>query len=282
MLRFLKQITRGEKGQVLPAVLALLVLGGLAIVPSLNYAATSLNAGRIIGERVRGIYAADAGVEDALWSLENGVSPPQQLSENINQMEVAIQTEDKGTKTLYLGELVESGAKSDYLDVSSNITWVEGNRYKFEITVTLLIDQTVHLETTGARLPVGYHYEDDSVTRSDGEAVCEPEITQDGQGADLLNWLWKEWGLPRPTLDKNDVEFKLTFYITGEGSQEGHYAWVVADPTSIGLVGEITGASYGITATATRPGDGRTTAKIVAEVIMEAETTYIVSWQILT
>lgn len=282
MLRFLKQITSGEKGQVLPAVLALLVLGGLAIVPSLNYAATSLNAGRIINEGVRGVYAADAGVEDALWALENGISPSQQLSENINRMEVNIQTEDKGTKTLYLGELAAPGAKSDYLDVSSNITWVEGNRYKFEITVTLLVDQTVHLETTGARLPVGYHYEDDSVTRSDGEATCEPEITQDGQGADLLNWLWREWGLPRPTLDKNNVEFKLIFYITGTGSLAGHYAWVVADPTSIGLVGEITGTSYKITATATRPGDGRTTAKIVAEVIIETETTYIVSWQILT
>ncbi len=279
MLRFLKQITSCEKGQVLPAVLALLVLGGLAIVPSLNYAATSLNAGRIISEGVRGVYAAEAGVEDALWSLENGISPPQQLSENINQMEVTVQTEDKGTKTLYLGELVESGAKSDYLYVSSNITWVEGNRYKFEITVTLLIDQTVHIETTGARLPVGYHYEDDSVTRSDGEAACEPEITQDGQGADLLNWLWKDWGLTRPALDKNNVEFKLTFYITGTGSQDGQYAWVIADPDVIGLVGEITGTSYRITATATRPGDGLPTAKITADVMM-GEAIYIVSWQV--
>ncbi|MEE8618877.1 MAG: hypothetical protein V3S84_01980, partial [Dehalococcoidales bacterium] len=73
-----------------------------------------------------------------------------------------------------------------------------------------------------------------------------------------------------------------TFYITGQGNQEDQYAWVVASRDDIGAVGKITGASYGITATATRPGDGRTTAKIVAEVIMETETTYIVSWQILT
>jgi len=280
MVRLLKQMISSEKGQALPVVLALLVLGGLTIAPSLNYAATNLNSARILGEGVDGVYAADAGVEDALWCLGNGISPSQQLPENINQMEVTIQTEEKGTYTLYLGELSEPGAQYNKLDVSSNITWVEGNRYKFEITVTLLIDQTVHLETTGARLPVGYHYEDDSVTRSDGEAACEPEITQDGQGADLLNWLWKDWGLMRPALDKDNVEFKLTFYITGTGSQDGQYAWVIADPDVIGLVGEITGTSYRITATATRSGDGETTARIVADVMIEGGTTYIVSWQI--
>jgi len=280
MVRLLKQMISSEKGQALPVVLALLVLGGLTIAPSLNYAATNLNSARILGEGVNGVYAADAGVEDALWCLGNGISPSQQLPENINQMEVTIQTEEKGTYTLYLGELSEPGAQYNKLDVSSNITWVEGNRYKFEITVTLLIDQTVHLETTGARLPVGYHYEDDSVTRSDGEAACEPEITQDGQGADLLNWLWKDWGLMRPALDKDNVEFKLTFYITGTGSQDGQYAWVIADPDVIGLVGEITGTSYRITATATRSGDGETTARIVADVMIEGGTTYIVSWQI--
>jgi len=84
----------GENGQALLAVLALLVLGGLAIVPSLNYATTSLNAGRIIGEGVKGGYAADAGVEDALWSLGNSTSPSQQLSEKVNKMEVTIQTEE--------------------------------------------------------------------------------------------------------------------------------------------------------------------------------------------
>jgi len=46
-------------------------------------------------------------------------------------------------------------------------------------------------------------------------------------------------------------------------------------------VGEITGTSYRITATATRPEDGETTARIVAEAMIEGGTTYIFSWQIL-
>ena len=287
MLRFLKQITSGEKGQVLPAVLALLVLGGLAIVPSLNYAATSLNAGRIIGEGVRGVYAADAGVEDALWSLENGISPPQQLSENINQMEITIQTEDKGTYTLYLGEMIEPGGHSDYLDVDGEIVWdEEAEAYKYTITVTwqpLPGAPVVHLEGVGARLPVGYEYQDyssaefpENLSTDDDNKLTQ---TLDASGAWLLNWDLKS---SNPSVSGSNPEETQTFYITGEGNQEGDYAWVVASRTDVGAVGEITGNSYKITATATRPGDGRTTAKIVAEVIIETETTYIASWQILT
>ncbi len=283
MLRFLKQITSSEKGQVLPAVLALLVLGGLAIVQSLNYAATSLNAGRIIGEGVRGVYAADAGVEDALWSLENGISPPQQLSENINQMEVTVQTEDKGTYTLYLGELIQAGEHSDYLDVDGEIVWDEGaEAYKYIITVTWQPGSgipVIHLEEVGARLPVGYSYQTGSAAGfAENLSTAEPDETLDTGGAYLLNW---ELESPQPSVSEGNPVQTQTFYITGEGSQEGHYGWVVANRDDVGAVGEITGASYKITATATRPGDGRTTAKIVAEVMI-GETTYIVSWQILT
>ena len=137
MVSFLKQLISGEKGQALPVVLALLVLGGLTIAPSLSYAATSLNAGRIIDEGVRGVYAAEAGVEDTLWSLGNGAVPSQQLPENINKMEVAIQTEEKGTYTLYLGELIQPGEHSDYLDVIGEMVWDEvAQSYNYTITVT--------------------------------------------------------------------------------------------------------------------------------------------------
>ncbi|MFC2051955.1 hypothetical protein ACFLT4_04425 [Chloroflexota bacterium] len=276
----MKKFLSCQKGQALPIVLGLLAIGGLTITVSLNYATTNLNGSRIVDERVRGIYAAGAGVERALWSLGRGEGPPTQLSENVSGMAVGMETLDLGTFTLYQGELADPGAQSNKLDVSSNITWVEDDRYRFEITVTLLVDQTIHLDTTGARIPPGYDY-DNSVTRSDGEATSDPEITQDDQGAYLLNWLWNDWGLTRPRLDKDNTEFTLTFYINGTGSLAGQYAWVVADPGAIGLVGEITGTRYRITATATRPEDGRTTAEIASDVMIQDDGTMnITSWQI--
>jgi len=70
------------------------------------------------------------------------------------------------------------------------------------------------------------------------------------------------------------------FYITGEGSQNGNYAWAVANRADIGAAGEITGTSYKITTTAKRPENGETTAKIVADVMIEEGTAHILAWQI--
>jgi len=283
MLRLLKKILSGEKGQALPIVLALLVIGGLTIAPSLNYTATCLNSSRIIGESMRGVYAADAGIEDTLWSLGNGVTPTTQLSENVNQMEVTIQTEDKGIYTLYLGELIPPGEHSEYLDVGGEMVWDgDAEAYKYTVTVTWQPESglpTIHLEGVGVRIPVGYTYQPGSVALfAENLSTDEPDETIDTQGAYLLNW---ELGPPHPEVSEEDPAETQVFYITGEGEQEGHYGWVVANRDDIGAVGEITGTSYKITAAAARPEDGEITAKIVAEVMIEDGTTYIFSWRIL-
>ncbi|MBA7658636.1 hypothetical protein ES703_66595 [subsurface metagenome] len=64
MKKWLTRIRKGETGIALPAVLAMLVLGSLLIVPSLNYASTNLKAANMVEEDLAGLYAADAGVED--------------------------------------------------------------------------------------------------------------------------------------------------------------------------------------------------------------------------
>jgi len=282
MVRLLKQMISSEKGQVLPLVLALLVFGGLVIAPSLSYATTSLNSGRMLEEGVNGVYAADAGVENTLWCMENGIPPPQQLSENINQMEVAIQTEEKGIYTLYLGELILPGEHFDYLDVDGEMVWDGGaEAYEYTITVEWQPNEgypVIHLEGVGARLPIGYSYQPGSAASFvDNLATDEPDETLDGIGAYLLNW---DLDPPYSSVSENYTVETQVFYINGEGSQEGEYAWVLANRDDIGAVSEITGTSYKITATATRPGDGRTTAKIMADTI-RGEMTYIISWQVL-
>ena len=282
MVRLLKQMISVEKGQALPIVLALLVLGGLTIASGLGYTTTILKSSRMLGEGMKGVYAADAGVEDALWSLANGTSPNMYLPEKINQMAVFIQTEDKGTYTLYFGELIQPGEHSDYLEVDGEIVWdEEAEAYKYTITVTWQSDPgtpVIHLEEVGARLPLDYSYQSESAASFDENlSTDEPDETLDALGAYLLNW---ELGLPLPSVSENETVQTQTFYITGEGSQEGHYAWVVANRGDVGAVGEITGTSYEITATARRLENNETTAKIVADVMVEEETTHILEWQI--
>ena len=193
MIRLLKQIVSSEKGQALPIVLGLLVLGGLTIASSLGYTATNLKSSRLLEEDVRGIYAADAGMEDALWSLTNGSLPSVYVPELINKMMVFIQTEEKGTYTLYLGELIEPGEHSDYLEVDGDIVWdEEAEAYKYTITVTWQPESgipVIHLEEIGARLPLDYSYQPWSAASfEENLSTDEPDETLDALGAYLLNW----------------------------------------------------------------------------------------------
>lgn len=282
MLRFLKQIIDDEKGQALPVVLALLIVGGLMVTPTLNYAATSLNSGRIIEKGVNGLYAADAGVEYTLWCLTNDIPPPQQLSETINRMEVALQSEELGTYTLYFGELIQTDGHINYLSVEGEMVWdgIAG-AYKYTITIIWQPESgipVIHLEEVGARIPLGYGYQSWSAASfAENLSTNEPDEVVDGAGAYMLNWMLES---PYPSVSEDDPVQTQTFYITGEGSQEGDYAWVVANREDIGAVGEVSGTFYRITATATRYGDGETTAEIVADAVLADGTADIISWQV--
>jgi len=287
MKRRLIKAIKGESGQALPIVLVLLLLGGLLIAPTLSYAATSLNAGQIVEKNVNGLYAADAGVEDALWSIKNDAVPAQQpypLPENVNQMQVSIETDIIGTYALYEGDLIVVGETPqvhyDYLDVDGEMVWEElAQAYKYTITVTWQAesgDPPIKLKEVGVRLPVGYSYQSGSAA---GMSPLDPvPIEQDAAGAYMLNW-----ELPPPYPDvAQDEPATQTFYATGEGSQDGDYTWVQAIDPDIGQVGEVTGTLYGITATATRPEGGEITAVVTADAILYEGTgeMTILLWQI--
>ena len=282
MRRIWRLIRKGELGQAFPITLALLVIGGLTIIPSLGLTFTSARTSGILQEGIKGTYAAEAGIEDTLWSLAQGAAPSSQLSENINGMPVNIQAVDEGDYTLYLGEFIEPGGHSDYLDVTGNITWDDGaGAYKYTITVTWQPNPgppTIHLEEMGARIPPGYNYMAGSAADfTENLSTDEPDETLDSQGVYLLNW---ELGPPYPYVSETEPVQTQIFYITGAGDLEGYYAWVVANRADIGAVGEITGTFYEITATALNPESNQTTAKIVAKAMIGGGNTYITSWQI--
>jgi hypothetical protein len=294
--RLWRQIIKGEEGQALPVVLILLVVGGLIIAPTLNHVSTSLNAGRIVEENVKGIYAAEAGVEDALWKLINDSPPssPYYLPEPVvNQMDVEIETEDKGTYTLYFGELQEIEIPQqnhyDWLAVDGEMVWDEpADAYKYTITATWQPypgEPDIKLEDVGVRLPVGYSYQPGSaaVFSEDNLSVGEPGDLDatDWAGAQMLSWGLGPPPLPMITIDNQTAT--QTFYVTGEGEREGDYTWV-KNPAGlqIGEVGEVIGTLYSITANATHPGDDEVIARVRADVILyeETEEISIMLWQI--
>ena len=69
----MKRLIRDEKGQAIVLALILLMIGGLVTAPLLAHMGTGLTTGEVYEKRTVELYAADAGVEDALWNIQHEV-----------------------------------------------------------------------------------------------------------------------------------------------------------------------------------------------------------------
>jgi len=280
MIRLLKQLLDEEKGQALAIVLGLLAIGGLTIAVSVNYATTNLNSTRIIQEDTKGVYAASAGVEYALWSLREGIPTANETPGDINQMPVGIETEDMGTYTLYLDELMEPGAgvHSDWVNIEGDIVLVGGTTYNYTIHITREESAAgnIRLIEVGAVLPMEYTYITDSAAGFPQNLSTDNPASsgETSYGATWIKWLWDTGQGPLITANHTQA-----FQIDGTGGTDGAYAWIVSQSNDVGTVGEITGSLYRITSTAIRPEDGIVTAEIMANVIIKGEAVYIFSWE---
>jgi len=117
-----KRAIREEKGNVLILALVLLVVGGLILGPLLGLMGTGLVAGQVYEKKTAELYAADAGVEDAIWKIMNEVeelpyspcgnqswSYDYQILDGISDRDVEVTIEYSGDYT----HLITSTATSD-------------------------------------------------------------------------------------------------------------------------------------------------------------------------
>jgi hypothetical protein len=68
----MKRLIRDEKGAALILALILLLIGGLISAALLNHMGSGILAGEVHERRTAELYAADAGVEDAIWKIQQG------------------------------------------------------------------------------------------------------------------------------------------------------------------------------------------------------------------
>lgn len=283
MKRTLNKLRREEKGQALIIAVILMLVGGLIIAPLLGYMGTGLKVGQVFEKNMDGLYAADTGVEDALWKViytEEGPPSSYSLGDTVNGMEVTIQTEAKGAQGEHHTWLGVSG------EIAGDEPWPPGS-YPYTITVFVTdeapgVGMVVHLIEVGASLPEGYSYdwEQDLAALFPGNlSTTEPSYDEDFP--QVLRWHLEP---PYPEVTR-DSPRSQNFYVIGEGSPGEHYAWVIANRGDIGMVfsegaGDIGYEFYKITATATRPGDSEPTAIVVADVLNGGGELYILCWQI--
>jgi hypothetical protein len=191
----------GEKGQALIMVLVFMLLGSLVITPLLSFLGTALSTGRIYEDKTDALYAADAGVEDAIWqikydNLDSLFTDPAydeydfssnwtyNLSEQINNEDTTINIKniwipkgidppDKTTarNIIETGKLIISGNAPSDSDYKIKVTFYPGEGEEDALMVKQL----------GIWLPLGFSYVEgtsnlEQADPEEDEYYSEPDI----------------------------------------------------------------------------------------------------------
>jgi len=189
-----KRIIRNEEGHLLIMALILLVVGGLILTPLLGFMSTGLVAGQVYEKKTSELYAADAGVEDAIWKIQNRVpesypySYPEPLTEdpfivNDKSVDVVIAREDigSGCHKEYRYQILSTATGAD-----GGSTTVQAYLYVLYMDFSLLLDYAIISNDTVTLQPgvnvTGSVYlpnEDDLVNKGtiDGDIKDSSEVS---------------------------------------------------------------------------------------------------------
>ncbi len=239
-------IIKGQSGQTLPIVLALLTLGSLIIVPSLNYASTNLKSAESLAIKTKSLYAAEAGVEDALWRLlHNKPSsfPYSYQLTNINGMTVDVVINEV---TILFGEMIGGGGDhSDWLVITKSITYDSGVYY-----YTMNLDNqgsgNMKIEQILIDFPPGLTFD----TGSTGGEITTVTPDVNGYPSTGITVIWNISN-PYPTINADDNK-DHTFRLLGSAGIQGveGHGLVKATRDDVGTVWDSDSYPYSITAQA--------------------------------
>jgi hypothetical protein len=146
MKRTFNKLIRGEKGQALLIVLILMLVGGLIIAPLLAYMGTGLKVGKEVHEkRMAELYAADAGIENAVWKLKTMTPPlPANVGEETNFTPAALNGKTMGVTIYWISGDIGAGTYK----VTSVATSADGSNTTIESYIQTLPLLWTHAATS--------------------------------------------------------------------------------------------------------------------------------------
>jgi hypothetical protein len=261
---------RRESGQILVLVLILLVVGSLILVPLIGLSVTNLKIGQMFDNKARDYYAADAGVEDALWHIKydhlndiNLFTTPYDvygfdvlgrdykyqtpLALNNYNVDVNIANVWMPSNIDPSGYDLEEMVETAKLIVLGQVTGPDTYRmtiiYRYELG-----DSTLHVNNIGLWLPPGFSYlpdEGDTCDLEDNLPPFRPEPPEivPHAGGTALVWEFQDSPIfvnfPRPDLENPPATpyiFKLNVNLTFHPSQMGQkpdaIGWIVTEGLS--------------------------------------------------
>ena len=263
MKKWLSVLKLGESGQAMLAVLALMVLGGFLVIPALNFASTSLKTTNMFEKKLDGLYAADAGVEDALWRIQNDTPtslPYSYQLTNINGMTVDVVI--KKVTTIAGEKVGESGGHEDYLQITKIITYDDENSlYSYTSNITNSGEGNIKVCMILIAFPPGLQYSSGST----GGYFTSSDPTVNGNSTTGITLIWNIPN-PYPTISVGDTK-SHTFLLSGPPGVvgvEGH-GFVEATRDDVGTIWDAESHPYSVTAQA-KDGTGTVIATIRAGV----------------
>ncbi len=168
-----------EKGQALMSVLAFLLISSLTLPPILSHISTSLETGRVYEDKTDQLYAADSGIEDALWQIKYdrleplftnpdydiydfGTTWSYCLTEPINNLTANISIRNiwipsnvsPPSDPVEAREIIESNK----LMVAGTATDESNYKIKVNFSPGEGEEEALMVESLGIWLPLGFHY----------------------------------------------------------------------------------------------------------------------------
>ena len=242
-------VIRRQDGMALPAVLAMFAIGSLMIVPSISFVATNLKAGSIAEREFKGILAADAGAEDALWKLRNDTPtsfPYQYQIVDVNGLSVNVTIDS--IDEVAGEEVGETGHHEDWLIIERVITFDAGI-YSYAMSVSNNGSGNFKVVKILIDFPPGVEYVSASTSSNiTNPANSDPAVS--GAPTTGITLLWENSPtLPRINPDETEYHYFDLSGPAGIEDIEGH-GFVEVNRDDIGTVRDSDSVPYSIIARA--------------------------------
>jgi len=245
-----RRLSGRQSGYVtLIMVLVLLVLGALVITPLLGFVIAGTRQGQQREERTQEFYAADAGVEDALWRIRNSALPeylldtwrqaywdsPSAFTCRYSLDPVNRRTVDVSLRRLWLLEGLEDphgGTQSLRGLVTTGMVIGEG---QYQISLVNTLRGALRVQRIACFLPSDCQYVRGSSNLERDLSVpplyrCQPTVVFNvDRNGWVISWDYTRLhlgGLDYASLPGDAVTRIITFRFDAEGPLRGAFAWV--------------------------------------------------------
>jgi hypothetical protein len=262
-----------QKGQALVLVLILLLVGSLVISALLGFMATGVKTGMVYEKKTSELYAADAGIEDAVWqikyeNIKNFMAPmkyspydyttvwPYSLSEPVNGKAVDVTIQNmwipKAAVPANPGTIIGDNkliVTGTTLTTGIDIGGTKISQYKIKVTYYPKAGEDFKVKTLGIWLPRGFEYYSDSTHLSNleksGTDYNKVPVSEAHAGNQAVLWKYSTAVLfskfPGVNMGDNPRTMEVTFYFKppqGTPDQWGQspdaIAWIDTDGTPYG------------------------------------------------